>query len=436
MNACPTPRRRREIHAHMAIANITIEEKETALSRALAIPGVAGDLQLRNFLEFTAEKVIRGETAGLTELVIATEVLGKPPEFDPRLDPVVRSCARRLRKKLSRYYAKEGASDPVRLTFHRRQYLPDFVRRKRNFRRLLPVALVTALVAGIVLLAWGLYRIWPLQRSETPVQAIEGDAGNAILNPFLNGAHRTVLAVYDLPLVEDPSGNLLRLKEGSPRMLEAGGPDSVKKLLVTPSLAGREALYPAGGITGTGEALAAALFGRYFAGRANAFETRVWSSLARAEREESNVLLLGAPDMSTVALARGSTSDFRFVRMRHASGRWLTAIENLRPAAGERLLYEVKMGHAAAAPDEVYALISFLPGRAPGSHWLVVAGSTSAGTLGASEYLTSGRVLRDLPPAWLMVGGQPPSFEMLVRVPVQNSRPMGAEYVLHHARQP
>ena len=436
MNACPTPRRRREIHPHMAIANITIEEKEDALSRALAIPSVADDPQLRNFLEFTAEKVIRGETAGITELVIATEVLGKPPEFDPRLDPVVRTCARRLRKKLSRHYAKEGASDPVRLTVHRRQYLPDFVRRKRNFRRLLPAAFVAALAAGIVLLALGLYRIWPLQRTGIPAQAFEGDAGNAILNPFLIGAHRTVLAVYDLPLVEDASGNLLRLKEGSPGMLEAGEPDSVKKLLVTPSLAGREALYPAGGITGTGEALAAALFGRYFAGRASAFETRVWSSLARAEREENNVLLLGAPDMGTVALARGNTSDFRFVRLRNASGRWLTAIENLRPAAGERLLYEVKMGPAATAPEEVYALISFLPGRAPGSHWLLVAGSTSAGTLGASEYLTSGRVLRDLPPAWLMVGGQPPSFEMLVRVPVQDSHPMGAEYVLHHTHQP
>jgi hypothetical protein len=419
----------------MAIAKITIEEKESALSRALAIPSVADDPQLRNFLEFTAEKVIRGETAGLTEFVVATEALGKPPEFDPRLDPVVRSCARRVRKKLARYYGREGASDPVRLTIHRRQYLPDFVRRKRNLRRLLPAAFVAGLAVGIVLLAWGLYRIWPLQRTGTAAQAIEGDAGNVILNPFLHGAHRTVLAVYDLPLVEDASGNLLRLKEGSPGMLEAGEPDSVKKLLVTPSLAGTEELYPAGGITGTGEALAAALFGRYFAGRANAFEARVWSSLAREEREENNVLLLGAPDMDTVALARGSTSDFRFVRLRHASGRWFAAIENLRPAAGERLLYEVRMGPAATAPEEVYALISFLPGRAPGSHWLLVAGSTSAGTLGASEYLTSGSVLRDLPPAWLMVGGQPPSFEMLVRVPVRDSRPLGAEYVLHHTRQ-
>ena len=419
----------------MAIAKITIEEKEAALSRALAIPGVADDPQLRNFLEFTAEKVIRGEDAGVTEFVVGTEALGKPPEFDPRLDPVVRACARRVRKKLGRYYVTEGANDPVRLTIHRQQYLPDFVRRKRNLRRLLPAAFLAGLTVGIVLLAWGLYRIWPLHRTGTAMQAVEGNAGNAILNPFLHGALRTVLAVYDLPLVEDSSGNLLRLKEGSPGMLRASEPDSVRKFLVTPSLAGTEALYPAGGITGTGEALAAALFGRYFAGRANAFEARAWSSLARGEREENNVLLLGAPDMDTVALARGSTSDFRFVHLRHASGRWFMAIENLRPAAGERLIYEVRMGPAATTPEEVYALISFLPGRAPGSHWLLVAGSTSAGTLGASEYLTSGRVLRDLPPAWLMTGEQPPSFEMLVRVQVRDSRPLGAEYVLHHTHQ-
>jgi hypothetical protein len=415
--------------------NITTEEKETALGRALSISSVADHPQLRNFLEFTAEKVIRGDTAGLTEIMVATEALGKPPEFDPRLDPVVRSCARRVRKKLALYYRAEGASDPVWMTIPRGQYLPEFVRRQRNMRRLMPAAFIAALCVGIVLLAWGLYQIWPMQRARTAGQPSEGDAGNAILNPFLHGSLRTVLAIYDLPLVEDDGGNLLRLKEGSAEMLSAGEPESIKKLLVSPSLARSGTLYPAGGITGTGEALSATLFGRYLSGRTNPFEVRTWSSLGRQEREESNVLLLGAPDMGTVALACGSTSDFRFVRLQHSSGRWFTAIENLRPASGERLLYEVRMGPAATTPEEVYALISFLPGRSPGSHWLLVAGSTSAGTLGASEYLTSGRVLRDLPQNWMMVGGQPPSFEMVVRVPVRDSRPLGAEYVLHHTSQ-
>jgi hypothetical protein len=225
------------------------------------------------------------------------------------------------------------------------------------------------------------------------------------------------------------------MKEGSPETLETVEQDSLRRLLVSPELARSGTLYAATGITGTGEALAAALFGRHLARRVNRLDVRAWTSISKQEREENNVLLLGAPDMATVSLARGSTSDFRFVHLRDASGRWFLAIENLRPAAGERPLYEVRTGPAAGAPEDVYALISFLPGRAPGSQWLVVAGSTGAGTLGASEYLTSGRILRDLPQSWTIVGGQPPGFEMLVRVNVRDSRPMSTEYVLHHALQ-
>lgn len=414
---------------------ITAEEKEAALTRALTGSSVCDDPLLRNFLEFTAEKVIRGEAGGLTEYLVATEVLCKPAEFDPRLDPVVRASARRVRRKLVKYYHAEGANDPVWLTIPRGQYLPEFVRRKRNLRRALPAAFVVALAAGIILLAWGLYQIWPLQRAQTGSAEPDGDAGNAILNPFLHGSHRTILAIYDLPLVEDASGNLLRVKEGSPETLENAGPESLKRLLVNPELALSGMLYPAAGVTGTGEALAAALFGRHLARRAKGFDVRAWTSISRAEREDNNVLLLGAPDMAIVALASGNASDFRFVRPRHSSGRWFPAIENLRPAAGEQPLYEVKVNPAASAPEEVYALISFLPGRSPGSHWLVVAGSTSAGTLGASEYLASGRILKDLPKGWLIVGGQPPGFEMLVRVTVRGSSPILTEYVLHHTHQ-
>jgi len=413
-------------------ANITKEEKRAALDRALSSYSVADHPQLRDFLEFTGDRVIRGDAATLTEAAIAKEVLGQPPDFDPRLDPLVRSCARRVRRKLAVYYKTDGAADPVWVTIPHGQYLPDFVWRKRNVRGMLPAIFIGGLIVGIIALAWVLFQILPMQRAQESGAGESSEPVNVILSPFLHGSHRTTLAVFDLPLAEDAHGNLLRLKDGSADTAATVASEELKRLLVDPDLARSGSLFPATGYTGTGEALSAALFGRCLASRPNGFDVRTWSSLSQREREGSNMLLVGPVDMGAVALGRGSISDFRFVRTQQASGRRLLAIENLRPASGERTLYEARNADASSEPEEVYALISFLPGRAPGTHWLVIAGSTGTGTLGASEYVVNGRILRDLPPGWTAVGGQPPAFEMLVRVRVRDGHPLNAEYVLHH----
>ena len=52
----------------------------------------------------------------------------RPSPFDPRLDPIVRVEARRLRSKLDQYYAGEGAADPVIISFQRGDYTPRFIR--------------------------------------------------------------------------------------------------------------------------------------------------------------------------------------------------------------------------------------------------------------------------------------------------------------------
>ena len=43
------------------------------------------------------------------------DVLGRQPSFDPRLDPIVRVEAGRLRKKLEKYYENEGRAESIRI---------------------------------------------------------------------------------------------------------------------------------------------------------------------------------------------------------------------------------------------------------------------------------------------------------------------------------
>src|SRR3982751_3741927 len=55
----------------------------------------------------------------ISEYAIATEALGRSPEFDPRLDSTVRVQAARLRAKLKEFYDAEGDSFPLRVSLPR-----------------------------------------------------------------------------------------------------------------------------------------------------------------------------------------------------------------------------------------------------------------------------------------------------------------------------
>jgi len=64
--------------------------------------------RLELFLKFIVTATLKGETESLKEWVIGTEVYNRGTDFDPRLDPIVRTEIRRLRRKLKEYYETEG----------------------------------------------------------------------------------------------------------------------------------------------------------------------------------------------------------------------------------------------------------------------------------------------------------------------------------------
>src|SRR5271154_871095 len=80
----------------------------------------------RKFLAYTVKEVLAGHAHLLKEYVIATEALGREASFDPRLDPIVRTEARKLRARLAKYYETEGAGDPLRIELRKGSYVPCF----------------------------------------------------------------------------------------------------------------------------------------------------------------------------------------------------------------------------------------------------------------------------------------------------------------------
>ena len=62
------------------------------------------------------------------ETVIATEVFGRRPDYNPKQDAIVRTEAGRLRSRLSEYYLGEGAEDSLIVELPKGGYVPAFRR--------------------------------------------------------------------------------------------------------------------------------------------------------------------------------------------------------------------------------------------------------------------------------------------------------------------
>jgi len=96
------------------------------LERVVASPGFARNERLSAFLQFVVEETLEGREGGLKEAVIGAEVIGRPPGYDTRSDPVVRMEAAKLRARLDEYYSGPGANDPVRIRIPKGAYVPQW----------------------------------------------------------------------------------------------------------------------------------------------------------------------------------------------------------------------------------------------------------------------------------------------------------------------
>ena len=82
--------------------------------------------RLNRFISFAAQHALECTGEPLKEYVIGVEVFDRTSAYDPRIDPIVRVEARRLRSKLNSYYASIGREDPVLIEFPKGTYAPSF----------------------------------------------------------------------------------------------------------------------------------------------------------------------------------------------------------------------------------------------------------------------------------------------------------------------
>lgn len=102
------------------------EKVRQELNRILASKSFRQVDRLQRFLTFIVEETISGRGDRLKEYLVGVDVFGKDADFDPRMDPIVRVQARRLRLRLASYYQDEGHSDQIVIELPKGGYTPNF----------------------------------------------------------------------------------------------------------------------------------------------------------------------------------------------------------------------------------------------------------------------------------------------------------------------
>src|SRR5262249_23339417 len=110
------------------MAPVTASDREAIceqVDRIAASPTFQSSERLVRFLRFIANQALAGREEALKGSVTGVGVLDRRPSYDPKLEPIVRIQARRLRAKLDAYYQTAGTADAIRIEIPKGGYIPQ-----------------------------------------------------------------------------------------------------------------------------------------------------------------------------------------------------------------------------------------------------------------------------------------------------------------------
>jgi TolB-like protein len=191
--------------------------------------------RLSRFLRFVVERRLDGRDYELKESVIAIEIFGRRPDYNPKYDPIVRTEARRLRAHLSQYYANDGKNDALVIELPKGGYVPEFrpaaTSREidRHVRKRLGIGVALAgLVSALAVLGWRWvqHQSAPVAIAVLPLNTLSQDPANDYFADGLTSEIIRNLSIIDGLAVRSQTssfalkGRLRNLREAG-RQLEA-----------------------------------------------------------------------------------------------------------------------------------------------------------------------------------------------------------------------
>lgn len=350
---------------------MTSAEKEKELQTLLHSGVVREKTQLHSLLAYLGSKAVEAPEEALKEYTIGVDALGKPHDYDPRIDPSVRVEIAKLRKKLAEYYYGAGAGHPVRIEIPKGAYLPVFVMAPPSSRfrrwRAVPGWRVVALAA--LVLAPALATAWLVENRSRHRLAPELETFWA---PHFDGT--PTLLVYGAPLFLKMQGTFFRNPDVNRPEDFA---ENSKTQRVLSALEPRES-RPVYTFTGVGEAEALFHITRLLASRGAQLRVERSNTAGFEDLKNRHIVFLGGRKFNPQLPELPFRPKFQAVNRK---------IVNLEPKAGEPAEYKTASSTSHGEITEEYALISVYPGFTPGTRLLTLECSSTEGTLAAAEFL-------------------------------------------------
>src|SRR6201996_6451236 len=114
----------KELTSATLTSNATLVREQ--LNRLLAHPLFTNSKRYPVLLAYTVEQALLGNAGELKERTIGVEAFGREPSYDVNLDPVVRTTAAEVRKRLIQYYYNTDHFGELIVELSVGSYVPSF----------------------------------------------------------------------------------------------------------------------------------------------------------------------------------------------------------------------------------------------------------------------------------------------------------------------
>jgi hypothetical protein len=381
---------------------------------------------LCKLLRYLANHALAHPGVPLKEYKIATEVFGRPADFNPQADSAIRVQAGRLRLKLVDYYSHEGLADSIIVEMPNGAYTLDFHLREiaRPIALPAPVIFPSEHIPGKSTGGW---RIAVVVLSFVLVAAL---AAVAALSSELN-------SIREKSRSELSSSAALRMfwsqfasGAGAPWVIFSnaafvGRPETGMRYL-DPVRDPRNLILDH--YTGVGEVLAVHALDQVFNLLKHPVLVKRGSLFSLDDARNNNLIFVGSPAENRTLLDLPGSQEFVFTRIESRPHEGDLAIVNVHPEAGEpRAFYPSDPSQPLL---EDYAIVALVRGLDPARHVMILAGTTTIGTQAAVEYVCGKDSVEELlrrlalPP-----GAELKPFEALLRIKVTRGVPVGTQLV-------
>jgi hypothetical protein len=107
-------------------ARPTPDEVRGQLIRLLASPLFQHSKHYPGLLRYIVSETLDGRASHLKERALGVDVFSRDPNYDTNADPVVRTTACEVRKRIAQYYHEPGHEDEIRIDLPLGAYVPEF----------------------------------------------------------------------------------------------------------------------------------------------------------------------------------------------------------------------------------------------------------------------------------------------------------------------